>query len=72
MLVGMRLARAPGVFGGVCLVGGGGMGVVSGFLVVTGFVMLGRLLVVVGGFLVAVSSLLVVGGGFGGHGWEKK
>ena len=56
MLLGVALASVLGVVFGVLGVSGRGMGVVGGFLVVAGLMMLG-------GFGVVFGSLRVVGGG---------
>jgi len=57
-----------GVLSGVGLVALRGVSVVSGFFVMAGFMVGGRLIVVLGSFLVGGGGFLVGGGGFLRHG----
>ena len=68
MLLGVRLAGVNSVLSSVVGVGGGGVSVVSSFLVAAGLVVPSGLGVVLGSFGVVVGSLLVAVSGFLGHG----
>lgn len=59
VLFGVALARAGRVLGSMVLVSGGGVRMVGSLLMVAGFVALGRLGVVFGGFRVVFGGLLV-------------
>ena len=68
MLFGVGFARVGRMLRGVVSVSRGGVGVVGGFFVVAGLVVLGSFGVVFGGLRVVGGSVLVTLGGFLRHG----